>query len=293
MRTRLTFITLCIAAILAAMSCTPETTKVEAANEGVATKTAQQPVANKPEPAAATNQSPTIPIHTQQPASEAALPPGHPPIGAQSPKGQAKPSGISGIVLEQIPAGKYLYLKLKSDDGKELWTAVLKENVETGTNVTVESPHRMTKFRSPTLGRVFDEIYFGTLGSRPKASAKTANDNPPTKRSALMPKAEGTNGMHIEDLYAQRTEWKDKSVSIRGMVVKYNAEILGANWLHIQDGSGTAQAANHDLVVTTKQTAAVGDEVIIEGKVSLDRDFGAGYSYGLMVENASIQPVAK
>ena len=290
MRTRLSFMTLCHRSDPCRDIVHAETTKVGATEEATAAKSEQQPVQH----ARARRYNKSITDGTDshskrhQKQRYTAI-----PIGAQNPKAQPKPSGISGTVLEQIPAGKYLYLKLKSEDGKQLWTAVLKENVQTGTSVTVQSPHRMTQFKSPTLGRVFDEIYFGTLRTRTQAVPTKANDSTPAKRSALMPKAEGTNGMHIEALYANRSQWKDKTVSIRGMVVKYNAEILGSNWLHIQDGSGTAQAANHDLVVTTKQTVAVGDEVIIEGKVSLDRDFGAGYSYGLMVENASIQSVAK
>lgn len=81
-----------------------------------------------------------------------------------------------------------------------------------------------------------------------------------------------------------------KTVSAQGKVVKVNNGIMGRNFVHIQDGSGDAKAGTNDLTVTSKQTAAVGDQVTISGVVVLNRDFGAGYSYPLLIEDASITP---
>jgi hypothetical protein len=77
-------------------------------------------------------------------------------------------------------------------------------------------------------------------------------------------------------------------VRVDGKVVKVNNGIMGRNFLHLQDGTG--DASSNDLTVTSKQTAAVGDQVTITGKVVLDRDFGSGYLYPLLVEEASIAP---
>jgi hypothetical protein len=70
--------------------------------------------------------------------------------------------------------------------------------------------------------------------------------------------------------------------------VKFNAQILGRNWLHIQDGSGDEGKGNHDITVTTDGTAAVGDVVTARGLVILNKDYGAGYKYPIMIEQASI-----
>lgn len=81
-----------------------------------------------------------------------------------------------------------------------------------------------------------------------------------------------------------------KTISAQGKVVKVNNGIMDRNFLHVQDGTGDAAKGTNDLVVTSKQTAAVGDQVTISGTVVLNRDFGSGYSYPLLIEDASITP---
>ena len=56
----------------------------------------------------------------------------------------------------------------------------------------------------------------------------------------------------------------------------------------MQDGTG--DASNNNLIVTSKQTAKIGDLVTISGVVAVNRDFGSGYSYPLLIEDASITP---
>jgi len=77
-----------------------------------------------------------------------------------------------------------------------------------------------------------------------------------------------------------------QKISAQGKVVKVNNGIMGRNFLHVQDGTGDAK--NNDLAVTSKQTAKVGDQVTISGVVVLNRDFGSGYAYPLLIEDASI-----
>jgi hypothetical protein len=81
-----------------------------------------------------------------------------------------------------------------------------------------------------------------------------------------------------------------KTITAQGKVVKANNGIMGRNFVHVQDGTGDAAKGTNNLVVTSKQTAAVGDQVTISGTVVLNRDFGAGYSYPLLIEDASITP---
>ena len=81
-----------------------------------------------------------------------------------------------------------------------------------------------------------------------------------------------------------------KTISAQGKVVKVNNGIMDRNFVHVQDGTGDAAKGTNNLVITSKQTAAVGDQVTISGTVVLNRDFGSGYSYPLLIEDASITP---
>jgi len=90
----------------------------------------------------------------------------------------------------------------------------------------------------------------------------------------------------IAALYQDKVALNGQTIVAEGKVVKVNHDIMGKNWIHIKDGSGEAPA--NDLVVTTKQNADVGDQVTISGKVSINRDFGSGYSYSLLIEDATV-----
>ena len=87
----------------------------------------------------------------------------------------------------------------------------------------------------------------------------------------------------------ERTELSGKPTTIRGQVVKVNTGIMGKNWLHLRDASGTDAAKDNDLTVITKDVAAVGDVVVATGKVTTNKDFGAGYSYPVVLEDAAVK----
>ena len=95
-------------------------------------------------------------------------------------------------------------------------------------------------------------------------------------------------GKTIKEIYAAKAKLAGKSVSVRGKVVKYNAMILGKNWLHIQDGSGSVEKMDNDLTVTTLTPAMLGATVLVTGNISTNRDFGAGYKYGVIIEDAKV-----
>lgn len=90
----------------------------------------------------------------------------------------------------------------------------------------------------------------------------------------------------IEAVYKDKAKLDGKQVTIKGKVVKVNNGIMGRNFLHIQDGTGGKD--NNDLSVTSTQTAKVGDAVTVSGKVTLNKDFGAGYMYPLILEEATV-----
>jgi len=102
-------------------------------------------------------------------------------------------------------------------------------------------------------------------------------------------KAAGDNSYTISEAYAKSAALNKKQVAVKGKVVKFSQGIMGKNWVHIQDGSGDQQKGTHDLVATTQDTAAVGDIVTVTGTFAKDKDFGAGYSYKAIIEDAKVQ----
>ena len=92
----------------------------------------------------------------------------------------------------------------------------------------------------------------------------------------------------VADINQNMTTLAGQTVSAQGKVVKVNNGIMGRNFVHVQDGTG--DASNNNLIVTSKDTANVGDSVSVTGVVAVNRDFGGGYSYPLLVEEAKITP---
>lgn len=231
---------------------------------------------------------------------------------ASAPPAQAAPakgSPLNGKVLERIDAAPYSYLRLATPTG-EAWVAVPQTAVDVGTAVTVADAFPMKDFESKSLQRKFDVVYFGTLSGSNAAAPAAAMPagHPPTsgegatsgaQHQAAAAAAGAVTQMHIEkasgpdartivEIYAQHTDLKEKPVTVRGQVVKFNSGIMGRNWIHLRDGTGSAEKADNDITVTTDGHAAVGDVVTVKGTVRLDKDFGAGYTYPVIIEDAKI-----
>lgn len=223
----------------------------------------------------------------RSPASE----PGAPAAPQAAPTEAPVGGNLSGRVLEQIPAPPYLYLRLQTANG-EAWAAVSMAPVEVGADVTVYQTMRMRQFASKSLQRTFEEIYFGSL-TAPGAAVAAGNPHaglaqPAATLAAKVDKAEGEGARTVEETWSGGAGLAGAVVRVRGRVVKYNPGVMGRNWMHLQDGSGDAGKGTHDLTVTTLDEAAVGDVVTITGTVAVDKDFGAGYRYPILVEEAKL-----
>jgi hypothetical protein len=104
-----------------------------------------------------------------------------------------------------------------------------------------------------------------------------------------VPKAVGANAKTVAEISTKGAELKDKPVLVRGQVVKYTPDVMGKNWIHLQDGSGKAEDKSNDILVTTTAQAKIGDVLTFKGVVRTDKDFGSGYAYKVLVEEASLQ----
>lgn len=221
---------------------------------------------------------------------------------------KAPPAGsVSGKVIETMDAASYTYVQIDTGPTK-VWVAAPQFVVKAGDNVTVADALPMTNYQSRTLNRTFDVVYFSgsvavngvpIAGGAPAATgaAPAAGGLPkghPTKSPAAAAKgpdlagikrAEG--GQTVAEIVTGKAKFSGKPIAVRGRVVKFNSGILGKNWLHVRDGSGSE--GTNDLTVTTDAVVKVGDLVLVTGKLATDRDFGSGYKYALIVENAQVK----
>jgi hypothetical protein len=193
-------------------------------------------------------------------------------------------------VTEVIQASSYTYLNVK-ENLNERWVAVSKQDINVGDVFYYDSALEMKNFTSKDLDRTFDEIYFVNQisktpivkdammgGGMPAHSGKVETE----KLSEItLEKKEGE--VTIADVFEKRADFSAKEFEIRGIVVKVNKEIMGKNWIHIQDG--TNYNSDFDLTITTQDLAEKGDEVVFKGKVTLNKDYGSGYSYEVIMED--------
>lgn len=214
-----------------------------------------------------------------------------------------KAAGTAGKVVETMNAAGYTYVQV--DDGqKKIWAAAPEFSVAVGDEVIVPDGMPMNDYHSKSLDRDFEVVYFVDSVLNPNAAGAPASVDP----NAAMPeghpntqvtaaevapvdlsnisKAEG--GKTVAEITTAKADLAGKEVTLRGKVVKYNAQIMGKNWLHVQDGSGDAAAGTNDITVTTTTETKVGDTVLVSGKLSLDKDFGYGYQYALIIEDAKV-----
>ena len=245
---------------------------------------------------------------TTQPATPAATAPAAEATGAPG-------SIITGKVLETLDTSGYTYMHL--DEGnKQTWVAVPEAKVAVGDKVSVIFSMEMKNFESKTLGRTFDEVIFASgfaPGSQPAATAGDAtnssfsdavkssgSDAPPMASggsgAAVVPfsdlkveKAKGENAYTVGELFEKKSELNGKPVTLRGKVVKISKNIMGKNWIHIQDGTGNPKENSHDFVVTAASVPEMDQVITVSGVLEADKDFGYGYVYSAIIEDASIE----
>ncbi len=208
---------------------------------------------------------------------------------------------VHGTVAERLEVPNYTYLRLTTPGG-ETWAAVPTTSIAVGTEVTIRGAMPMEHFESKTLNRTFDVILFASgaeVGPAGAAVAAPAADPhagmaapvaaPAVDLAAIkVVKAAGPDGRTVAEVVGQKATLKDKQVVVRARVVKVTNGVMGSNWLHVRDGSGTDAAQDNDLVVTTKDTAAMNDEITITGVVHTDKDLGSGYAYKVLIEDAKL-----
>lgn len=198
-------------------------------------------------------------------------------------------------VKEVEQAGSYTYLLVKGK-GPEYWVAVPSMTVSPGETYRYQGGMLMKDFYSKELDRTFDEVMFldalfaGTSSSTQESMEQQESQGVQYERMMTIEKSDvvveaGEETITISELYAHPGTYEGKSIRVKGEVTKFNASIMERNWVHIQDG--TEYDGKFDLTATSLESFEVGMTVILEGILVLNRDFGYGYSYEILLEEST------
>ena len=213
---------------------------------------------------------------------------------------QADAGVVKGEVLEVINVENFTYLRLDTHAG-EIWTAVISAPVKKGNVVAIKDAIVMKDFESKILKRTFPTILFGNLVGAPNGNGQSADKSVPmglgssfialsqkwkSGNTPRVAKADESDALAVADVVKGAAKLDGKSVVVRGKVVKYNPDIMGKNWIHVRDGSGSEKDQSNDILVTSSVPVQIGDVVTFRGKVRTDQDFGAGYAYKVLIEDA-------
>ena len=218
--------------------------------------------------------------------------------GGQDQKKETLPTaptqGETFTIIETMNSGGYTYASLETENGIK-WVAGPQTELTAGGLVTVGPSFLMKDYHSKTMDRTFAYIFFCTRleapvvkGAEPAKTDILPHNEPvvPKKERADLSniqKAEG--GLTVAEIFSQKAALAEKEVLIRGVAVKVSNGIMGKNWVHIQDGSGGEKT--FDLMVTTQDKVEVQSIVLVKGIVRVGKDFGYGYNYDVMLEEAT------
>lgn len=213
---------------------------------------------------------------------------------------------LTGKVLQAMDSGGYTYVYIQKENADKVWVAVGATPVAIGTKVSFRGGMEMTNFESKSLKRTFEKIVFADAvvadtshkdvspasplskdnkgvsgGSKAATSVKDAKIS--------VAKATGANAYTVQEVFEKSAKLNKKKVVVRGKVVKVSVGIMGRNWIHIQDGTGSQAKKNHNLVCTSDGMADVDDIVTVSGTLAKDKDFGGGYKYSAIVEGSTFK----
>ena len=217
-------------------------------------------------------------------------------LAGQATMGNQPHAMLKGKVLDVVNVPNYTYAQV--DTGKEkVWAAGPVTPLKVGDTIAFSTGMPIKDYKSKSIDRTFELVYFVTsfntggtkaaTNTDPHAAMDISAPHSQLKQNSATGPIEGVakakDGKTIAEIHANKNDLNGKTIRVRGKVTKYNTKIMGKNWLHIQDSS-----SSDDLTVTTNATTKVGDVVVIEGKLLLNKDYGYGYIYPVIVEDATI-----
>ncbi len=207
-----------------------------------------------------------------------------------------KPQVHKVVVNDALHTERYSYLDV-TENGKQFWVAVPRREVEKGETYYYTGGLMKKNFKSREYDRVFETvylvsderkapIYYGNaaiaeaLGNAGGVAGSSVDGGHSHPQDIQQP----TEGISLEELFNNKEKYDGKEIQVSGKCVKINKQIMGRNWVHIQDGTGGDKP--YDLTITTSADVAVGTMVTFTGKIGLNVDFGAGYKYDIIMQDA-------
>ncbi len=197
------------------------------------------------------------------------------------------------LVNEVLPTSKYVYLNV-TEGNDQFWIATIKQPVTVGKKYLFNGGLLKTNFESAEYNRVFEKLILvsnivpenhGDMGNSTDKPASWMKDIKKVS-SVDSKKIDTKNSIKIAELVNNRKKYEGKTIQISGECVKVNPNIMNRNWIHLKDGTKD----DFDLVITSASFVEVGSVVTISGTVVLNKDFGAGYKYDLILENGTLIP---
>lgn len=188
--------------------------------------------------------------------------------------------------LEVLPTERYVYVKVE-ESGKQYWIATIRQEVEVGKTYFFKDGLLKLNFESKEYNRVFDRIYL-VSSIVPADHAHESGNIRSQAPSEIRPSGTVEKPIRVEgsvaiaDLVSQPEKYAGKEIQLSGVCTKINPNIMGRNWIHLQDGTKD----DYDLVLTSSMIIPEGAVITMKGKVALGMDFGAGYKYDILIEDA-------
>jgi hypothetical protein len=195
-------------------------------------------------------------------------------------------------VIEVLQTSQYTYLQVL-DKLDVKWVAIPKQDISVGDTYYYDNALEMNSFTSRELDRTFDVIYFVNQISKTPLDATHLGGVSPAHSGKVktqemsninLPKTD--NEVTVAQIFENSEAFSGKVTEIRGVVVKINEGVMGTNWIHIQDG--TSGNGNFDLTITSQDLPVLNEEATFKGSITLKKDFGAGYFYEVIMENAQL-----
>ncbi len=197
---------------------------------------------------------------------------------------------FAGKVTQTMDVSQYTYMEVNTGDVL-VWIAGPVTQVKVGDTVEVSNGIQMIDFRSSTLDRTFDEIHLVSairVKSQQKGSSESAPGDGDAGAEPQVSHIERIEGGHtVGEVIAGKASLAGSEVAVRGKVIKMNTAIMGRNWVHLSDGT-VGPNGEQEVTVRTEDIPTVGSTVVVRGTVATDRDFGPGYSYSVLIEDAKI-----
>lgn len=191
-------------------------------------------------------------------------------------------------VLETLNTDRYTYLRVEEGES-EFWIAISKREVKVGETYVFQGGLLKKNFYSQEFKRQFETLYLVSNFGQPNGGGEAELDAGFAQMDAANLKVENikhaAGAVRLVDLFGNKAKYANKEILVTGKCVKVNPMIMNRNWIHLQDGTGEGL----DLTVTTTENIPLGAVLTLKGVIALDKDFGAGYRYDIIMEGAVMQ----